>query len=156
MAKTHLFHAVCTVAILAAVPALAQRPEAGMTNPNGTPNPMAQQPADNTNATTNSGADNTGTSNPPPRAHRSAMTHAGTRSRADAQDDAVNQLNDESLHAARQGQNFSAAGSPSGSNLAPSGTMPPGGTPPSAMPQSATPGSATPPTGTNPPSANTR
>ena len=41
MKKTHLLQAVCAVAMLAATPALAQRPEAGMTGPTGAPNPEA-------------------------------------------------------------------------------------------------------------------
>jgi hypothetical protein len=45
MAKTRLLQTVCALAMLAAAPAFAQRPEAGMTSPNGTPNPEANQPA---------------------------------------------------------------------------------------------------------------
>ena len=51
MTKSSLFQAVCTVAMLAAVPALAQnqRPESGMTGPNGAPNPALAQPGSSAN-----------------------------------------------------------------------------------------------------------
>ena len=110
MARTHLLQAVCTVALLAAGPALAQRPEAGMTNSSGQPNPMAQQNAQNSTMTP---ADNTGTGAPGSMegraTHRSAMTRS-MRGGPNAQDAAVDRLNDQSYQAAQQGQTWSANG----------------------------------------------
>jgi hypothetical protein len=134
MAKTHLLQAVCAVAMLAAVPALAQpqQPVSGMDNANGTPNPAAQRPASNNNSSAMTPADNAGSaggssssaSSTPAETHathRSAMAHhtgmTGRRSDT-SQDAAVDQLNEQSYAAAQKGQ-------PYGSNDSNSAAMPP-------------------------------
>lgn len=119
MAKTRLLQAVCTIAMLAATPAFAQRPEAGMTGPNGQPNPAASQPAqtgsmmaaDNTGATGGAGSSEAAT---PHVTHHSAMGHSAgaMHGRTDTSQDAtVDRLNEQSYQAAQQGQTFSATGS---------------------------------------------
>jgi hypothetical protein len=150
MGKTHLLQAVCTVAMLAAVPALAQRPEAGMTGPNGTPNPVVRQP-DQQTAQNNA---NTPAANPAPGGsspsatddqssptshpmHHSRHRGAAMRGAGDSQNAAVDRLNDQSFQAAQQGQSFGGgadSGSPSmaapppapmGAGGAPGGAMAP-------------------------------
>ena len=147
MAKTRLLHAVCTAAMLAAVPAFAQS-----NNPPGqtgssatgmpqTPSGQAATPGATVPATPNnygtmsqSGASQSGSMTPthqsmdsgsgnPSTMHRSAMgTHSQrmmhSRQQGASQNTAVDQLNDESLRAARQGQAFNGttgAGMPGGS-----------------------------------------
>lgn len=124
MTKTHLLQAVCAVAMLAATPALAQRPEAGMTNANGTPNPAAAHPAPATgsNAPANDGADSMSMATPNGSSgshysHRPAMAHE--QSGAMSQDAAVNRLNDESYHAAQQGQAFKVGSADTGAAATP-------------------------------------
>jgi hypothetical protein len=120
MAKTRLLQAVCTVAMLAAVPALAQRPESGMTGPGGAPNPAAQQPAPNASSgMTPATQDGTGSSASAEShsTHRSAMGHptGSMHGRSDrSQDAAVDRLNDQSYQAAQQGQSFGSGGSDAG------------------------------------------
>jgi hypothetical protein len=130
MLKTRLLQAVCAVAMLAAVPALAQRPEAGMTGPNGVPNPAAKQPnaaSGGTSANTgdmapaNGGGATSSTSMDSHATHRMAMTPGAMHGRTDtSQDAAVDRLNDQSYQAAQQGQAF-------GSNGPGMSAMPPGG-----------------------------
>jgi hypothetical protein len=124
MAKTRLLQAVCTVAMLAAVPAFAQRPEAGMTGAGGAPNPAAQQPAPNassggTSSMTPATQDGTGSSASAEShsTHRSAMAHptGSMRGRSDrSQDAAVDRLNEQSYQAAQQGQSFGSGSSDAG------------------------------------------
>jgi hypothetical protein len=162
MAKTHLLQAVCTVAMLAAVPALAQRPESGMTGPNGAPNPAAQQPmpnsgstapADNAGSASTSSPGDTGSASTTPShpKHRSAMARSARGHTDRSQDAAVDQLNDQSYQAAQQGQAFSAGGAPSGGPgaMPPSGAMPPAGASGgmNGMSGGTTPGSGTPASG---------
>jgi hypothetical protein len=123
MTKTRMLQAVCTFAMLAATPALAQtqNPGSGMTGPNGQPNPAVQQPssAGMAPADNGSGAAASGDSHV---THRSAMAHhtGMMHSRTDrSQDAAVDQLNEQSYQAAQRGQMF-GADSGSGSMGSPS------------------------------------
>jgi hypothetical protein len=133
MAKMRLLQAVCTVSMLAAVPAMAQRPEAGMTGPNGAPNPAAQQPAGNSDMgqadnTGSAGNATSGASTSGQSTHRSAMAHRTgmTHGRTDnSQNAAVDQLNEQSYQAAQQGQAFSANGT--APSPAPAASAPMGG-----------------------------
>jgi hypothetical protein len=139
MNKTHLLQAVCAVAILAATPALAQRPEAGMTGPTGAPNPEATHPAPatGTKAPANDGADTTSLVTPKDTqtatgtqyTHRPVMSHkAGAMHSQDntSQNAEVDRLNDESYQAAQQGQTFTIGAADTGTSgtAAPTGTMP--------------------------------
>jgi len=139
MAKTHLLQAVCAVAMLASVPALAQRPEAGATGPNGAPNPEMNQSAapgnNGANSTSMAPADTSGSpgamgdhaSMDNQSTHRSAMQHPmrGMHGKSEmSQDAAVDQLNDQSLQAARSGQAFN--GSSSGGMSSPGAMSNPG------------------------------
>ncbi len=137
MARTRLLQAACTIAVLAATPAFAQRPEAGMTGPNGQPNPAAQQPAGG--STTPSGstsmapANQGGSAAPAPGSarmaegystHHSAHARGAMHGRSDnSQNAEVDRLNEQSFQAAQQGQSFGPGGSDAGS----SGTAPPTG-----------------------------
>jgi hypothetical protein len=97
MAKTHLLPAVCTVAMLAAVPALAQTPQTGMTG-----------------SASQGGADASAMHNGHPM-HHSAMGHStgAMHGRSDSsQDAAVDRLNEQSYQAAQQGQSFGADAGP--------------------------------------------
>jgi hypothetical protein len=126
MAKTHLLQAVCAVALLAAGPALAQRPEAGMTNAAGQPNPMVHQndTAANTAPTGQTGSSSSSTAGSSHYTHRSAMGRS-MHGRSDmSQDAAVDRLNDQSYQAAQQGQALSGNGSGMSTAPSPSGTMP--------------------------------
>jgi hypothetical protein len=131
MVKTRLLQAACAVAMLAAVPALAQRPEAGMTGPNGTPNPAAQQPSGNGGTSANSSISPASPGTDSSAAmegrstHRSAMAHrsGAVRGQTDtSQDAAVDQLNEQSYQAAQQGMAFG-----NNSSAANTTTMPPSG-----------------------------
>lgn len=107
MTKARLLPAVCTVAMLAAAPAWAQT-----SPPSGDPNAPAGQ--------TGSSSGSTGSH----AAHRSSTAHRGgaTHSRTDtSQDAAVDQLNDQSYQAARQGQAYNGAAPSSGGMTAPAG-----------------------------------
>jgi hypothetical protein len=138
MTKTRMLQAVCTFAMLAATPALAQtqNPGSGMTGPNGQPSPAAQQPTPNSSSAGMAPADNgSGTAGGSSAAasatgdshvtHRSAMAHPTgmVHSRTDrSQDAAVDHLNDQSYQAAQRGQMFGAdSGSGSMGSSAPSG-----------------------------------
>ena len=137
MAKSHWINAAFTIAMFAAVPALAQRPEAGMTGPNGAPNPMATQPSSSSSSSSMAPADNGGsTSSTAADSHSTrhgAMAHSmrsmhGKNDRS--QDAEVDRLNDQSYQAASQGQAFTTDGSsqmttPSG--MAPDATTAPSG-----------------------------
>jgi hypothetical protein len=126
MAKTRLLHAACTVAMLAAVPAFAQSSNtAGQTGSSAMPQtPSGQTATPNTNSYGTMSQNNsmapadqnmeTGTTRHSGM-HRSAMgthsRHMMSSSRTDtSQNAAVDQLNDQSLRAARQGQAFNATG----------------------------------------------
>jgi len=129
MTKTRMLQAVCTFAMLAAAPALAQtqNPGSGMTGPNGQPNPAVQQSAPNSSAGMAPADNGSGASAPGDShvTHRSAMGHhtGMMHSRADrSQDAAVDNLNDQSYQAAQSGQTF---GSGTGS-MGSSGTSGPG------------------------------
>lgn len=124
MAKTRLLQAVCTVAMLAAMPAFAQSSNtAGQTGSSAMPQTQSGQTAtpgtntygtmsqNNSMAPANQDMDTSGNSS----MHHSAMgthsRHMMHSSRTDtSQDSAVDQLNDQSLRAARQGQAFNATG----------------------------------------------
>jgi len=126
MAGFRLLQATCTIALLAATPALAGRPEAGMTNASGQANPedtQARQPATGSQAPANSGANTTGMVKPdsratePQPAHRPAMNQSAsvTHERTDSsQDAAVNKLNDESYQASQNGETFRVSRNDSG------------------------------------------
>jgi hypothetical protein len=127
MEKMRLFQAACTVAMLAAVPALAQAPA----------NDSSTAPSSPTGAASTAPADN---ASPPATGHAmhgSAMRHRTGMKRGTSdtsQNDAVDRLNDQSFQAAQQGQTFTGGGSDAGSPAAPpmggggasGGAMPPG------------------------------
>jgi hypothetical protein len=116
MANTRLLQAICTVALLAAAPAIAQTDTAPAST--GAGNSVNAPAADNTS--TGSGSSGAMTTH----SHRSAMAGRSGKmhGRSDAsQDAAVNQLNDQSYQAAQRGQAFGT------SNMGSSG-MTPGGT----------------------------
>ena len=134
MAKTRLLQAVCTVAMLAAVPAFAQN--AGTPGSNGQPAPTDQQPVpgNSSMAPANNGAAGTSSQGSMDHStHRSAMGH---RHGAASQDEAVDRLNEQSYEAAQKGQAFSASGSDNGSGgmMAPSGPGSQNGTSGGSMP----------------------
>ena len=122
MTKTRLIQAVCTVALLAAAPAaFAQTNTApGAAGAGNVPNaPGAAAPSD---TTTMSPAERMGSDH---RMHHAEMGHTGRsmHSRADtSQDSAVDQLNDQSLQAARSGQAYNGGGS-SGGMMSPTGSQ---------------------------------
>ncbi len=99
MANTRLLQAICTVAMLAAAPAIAQTDTA----------PASTGAGNSVNAPTGSGSSGTMATH----SHHSAMAgHSGKmmHGRSDAsQDAAVNQLNDQSYQAAQRGQAFGAS-----------------------------------------------
>lgn len=123
MANARLLQAVCTVAMLAAAPAIAQTDTAPAST--GTGNSVNAPAADN--MPTGSGSSGTMSTH----SHHSAMAGHSSKmhGKSDAsQDAAVNQLNDQSYQAAQRGQafgtsNMGSAGMPSGSmNGMPSGS----------------------------------
>jgi hypothetical protein len=132
MTRTHMLQAVCTFAMLAATPALAQTqgPGSGMTGSSGQPNSAVQQPAPNSSAGmapadngSGSAASATGDSH---FTHRSAMGHhtGMMHSRTDrSQDAAVDHLNDQSYQAAQSGQTFGSGSGSMGGSAAGSGSM---------------------------------
>jgi hypothetical protein len=116
MANARLLQAVCTVAMLAAAPAIAQTDTAPAST--GAGNSVNAPAADN--ASTGNGSSGTMSTHP----HGSAMAGHSTKmmhgKSSSSQDAAVNQLNDQSYQAAQRGQAFGAsnmgsAGMPSGS-----------------------------------------
>jgi hypothetical protein len=114
MANARLLQAVCTVAMLAAAPAIAQTDTAPAST--GAGNSVNAPAADNT-STGASGAMSTPSHHSAMAGHSSKMMHGKSDS---SQDAAVNQLNDQSYQAAQRGQAFGAsnmgsAGMPSGS-----------------------------------------
>jgi hypothetical protein len=131
MAKAGLFTAVCTVALLAAVPAFAQTgTQPGDTGPGNTVNTPAAHDQTGANGSTMSPAPNMGASADDQSSgaqssgamnhqstHRSAMTGRGVmRGRDDTSQNAVvDRLNDQSFQAAQSGQTYG------GSNMAPGG-----------------------------------
>jgi hypothetical protein len=105
MANTRLLKAVCTVAMLAATPVLAQsQTQPADTGPgNSVNNPVADT------GTTATGNRANGTSMSNHSAHRSTMTHSPRtmHGRSDsAENDAVDRLNEQSLRAAHSGRDF--------------------------------------------------
>jgi len=110
MAKATLLQAACAAAMLAATPVFAQS-----NNPAGNTGADATQAAPATHDAT-SGSHMTG------HMHHSAMGehHAKSHSSADAQDSAVDRLNDQSYQAAQKGEAFDA-GTPAAT--APGGKM---------------------------------
>ena len=154
MANTRLLQAVCTVAMLAAVPAFAQNSNTGT---NAMPNAGAQQPAEtgggsnmapagNKMAPEGNAMGNNSAMGQGHTMHHSAM-HRGSmhNQSANAQDEEVNRLNDESYQAAQRGQAFSIPGS-NGAMMAPNGSgsgahMMPQSNPPGAMNGYGAPGS---------------
>jgi hypothetical protein len=121
MATTRLLHAACTVAMLAAVPAFAQSSNtAGQTGSSAMPQTQSGQTStqgantygtmsqNNSMSPSNQDMDTSGHSGTHRSAHSRQMMHS---SRTDtSQNAAVDQLNDQSLRAARQGQAFNATG----------------------------------------------
>ena len=102
MANARLLQAICTVAMLAAAPAIAQTDTAPAST--GTGNSVNAPAADNTS--TGSGSSGTMSTH----SHHSAMAGHSSKmmhGKSDAsQDAAVNQLNDQSYQAAQRGQAF--------------------------------------------------
>jgi hypothetical protein len=150
MVRTRLLQAVCTVAMLAAVPALAQNSDTntGMSGAPGAGTPPAPTGGNSNMAP----ADNAGSMGEGHAAHRSKMGHGSMHSSkgANAQDAEVDRLNEQSYQAAQRGQAFSATGSSGGSGamMAPNGAgkgsgapMMPMSNPPGAMNGYGTPGS---------------
>ena len=130
MAKTHLLQAVLSAAMLAAVPALAQtNTETGATGAGGAANNPTAMPS------TTGGSSSADTMTPgmkPMRSHhagmedhathRSAMMHSGERMHGrSSQSAAVDQLNDQSYQAARNGQAFNGTNATDGSSTMPQG-----------------------------------
>jgi hypothetical protein len=121
MAKMGLLQAVCTVAVMAAVPAFAQT----NTQPGDTGmGSSANNPSMHQNMQNNSGsmtpADRMGSSDESMGGrsmHRADMGHHGAmHGKTDMSQDAmVDQLNEQSYQAARSGQAFNGSGSSSGS-----------------------------------------
>ena len=95
MLKTHLLSAVCSAALLAAVPAVAQSQSNGMNS--GSMSGGQGQTTD------------TGASHPRPMHH---MNRSGQT--ATSQDAEVDRLNEQSLQAAQQGSTFSAGSGSTG------------------------------------------
>lgn len=119
MAKALLLQAACTVAMLAAAPAFAQtnKPTGGTG--------AAGAPSAQTTPGTAASAGTRGTM----RHHRSAMHRSGgmhSAKGADAQDAAVDRLNEQSYQAAHQGQTLTAPAAGGGGTAAPSGSDSPG------------------------------
>lgn len=158
MVKTRLLPAVCTVAMLAAVPAFAQNSSTGV---KGAPNAGAQQPpsdAGNNNMAPagsnnmapagNAGSMGNSATGAMHSSHRSAMTRGSMHNKsATSQDAEVDRLNEQSYQAAQRGQAYSVNGASSGSGamMAPNGSssapMMPQSKPPGAMNGYGTPGS---------------
>jgi hypothetical protein len=104
MANARLLQAVCAVSMLAAAPAIAQTDTAPAST--GAGNSVNAPVADNTS--TGSGTSGTMSTH----SHRSAMAGHSSKmmhEKSDAQDAAVNQLNDQSYQAAQRGQAFGAS-----------------------------------------------
>lgn len=140
MAKARLLQAICTVAMLAAVPAFAQQTtgpgqgatgDSTMTTPSGAP--AANPGSMNNGSMAQSGMSDQGNGSMAPmpghaRMHN-GMGHSRRAMRGGATDSSqnatVDQLNDQSLRAAQQGRTFSAASDTGamGGSAASSGTM---------------------------------
>ena len=134
MAKTRLLQAVCTVAMLAAVPALAQQPGVGTT---GSSAPAAQQPAPTYNSSDMAPANQGRAASSDRHATHRSATHS---SRTDtSQNAAVDRLNDQSYQAAQQGQSFGGVG---GSDTGSGTTTPTGSGGTSGMSNGSVPGNA--------------
>ena len=121
MAKTRLLQAVCTVAMLAAAPVLAQT----QTQPAGTgPDNSVNNPVADTGSTP--GTMGSGTSMKGHPGHRSAMSHSNSRYDT-SQNATVDQLNDQSYQAAHSGRTYQSgsgdmpAATSNGSTSAPGG-----------------------------------
>lgn len=142
MARSRLLQAVCTVALLAAVPAFAQQnmaPAQGATGDSTPTTSAGAGAADQGGAP--QGDHSTAPSGHGMGAHGAAMSHPHHAMRGNAtdasQDSVVDQLNEQSLRAAQEGRTFNAAndtggasGSMSGaSSAAPSGAPPSGAAP---------------------------
>ncbi|HEX4366991.1 MAG TPA: hypothetical protein VH023_09190 [Rhodopila sp.] len=123
MLKIRLLQAVCTVAMLGAVPAFAQSntPEAKTEGAAAAPAAHQAMP-DQTNGSSSGGSmassnkDGLGVSSHGPKAHRTAMMHHNRAMHASSktdssQDSKIDQLNNQSYQAAQQGQTFSGNGS---------------------------------------------
>jgi hypothetical protein len=113
MLKTRLLQAVCTVAMLAAVPAFAQSNTPGSVAPPGADNKAGMAPADNTGAGGPT-ADDSHATHRSARGHRSGAMHSGKS--ATSQDAAVDRLNEQSYQAAQKGEAFGGGGSDQGSS----------------------------------------
>jgi hypothetical protein len=140
MLKTRLLQAVCTVAMLAAVPAFAQSNSpsagAGSTAPPSADNAGGTAPADKDGLGAPA-ADGSHATHRSAKGHRTGAMQSGKS--ATSQDAAVDNLNEQSYQAAQKGQAFTGGGSdqgsagmtnPSGSgsmNNMPGGSMPGGG-----------------------------
>ena len=134
MLKTRLLQAVCTVAMLAAVPAFAQSNTANQARRPRTRGNMGAPAAEGSHATHHSA-----------RAHRTGAMHSGKTD--SSQNAAVDRLNEQSYQAAQKGEAFGGGGSDQGS----AGMTKPGGSGDmNGMPGGSTPGSDTTGQGTKP------
>ena len=120
MLKIRLLQAVCTIAMLGAVPAFAQSNTQGSTAA-----PAAQQAmpgntstsaSDSKTGAASSDKDGLGVSSHGHAMHRSAMTHRDRAMHASSktdtsQDSTIDQLNNQSYQAAQKGQGFAGNGS---------------------------------------------
>lgn len=133
MTKTRLLQAVCTVALLAAAPAMAQtNTQTGTTGMGGSPNnATAHDMSPNATGTRagSMGGGSMGTSDSQAsmddgsmrhsKMHRSGAMHANKGDRS--QDAAVDDLNDRSYQAAHSGQAFNGGGMSSDTGARPMG-----------------------------------
>jgi len=107
MANARLLQAVCTVAMLAAAPAIAQTDTAPAST--GAGNSVNAPAADNSSTGNgSSGMMNTHSHHGAMAGHSGKMMHGKGDS---SQDAAVNQLNDQSYQAAQRGQSFGTSNS---------------------------------------------
>jgi hypothetical protein len=137
MLKIRLLQAVCTVAMLGAVPAFAQSnmPQSNMHGSAAAPAGQQAMPDNNKGSAANgdtASSDGLGVSGHGQKSHRMAMTHRDramhSSSKTDtSQDSTIDQLNNQSYQAAQQGQTFAGNGSGNMSGGASSGMSNSGG-----------------------------
>jgi hypothetical protein len=139
MLKIRLLQAVCTVAMLGAVPAFAQSnmPQSNMHGSAAAPAGQQAMPDNNSGSAANgdtasSDKDGLGVSGHGKKSHRMAMSHRDramhSSSKTDtSQDSTIDQLNNQSYQAAQQGQTFTGNGSGNMSGGASAGMSQSGG-----------------------------
>ncbi|HEY1410496.1 MAG TPA: hypothetical protein VGF36_00065 [Rhodopila sp.] len=138
MLKIRLLQAVCTVAMLGAVPAFAQSnmPQSNMHGSAAAPAGQQAMPDNNKDSangnTASSDKDGLGVPSHGPKSHRMAMSHRDramhSSSKTDtSQDSTIDQLNNQSYQAAQQGQTFAGNGSGNMSGGASTGMSKSGG-----------------------------